>query len=103
MIDGDVESLVWGIFLGVSWAKILSNEECDLVQIRRKMERFLVGAFGQLCPRGGAPFRIVKQINGNAYKIDFLGDCIINVTFNVANLSPYYEDSEALMHEGDVR
>ncbi|GKV29618.1 hypothetical protein SLEP1_g38525 [Rubroshorea leprosula] len=37
---------------------------------------------------------IVEEINDNAYKIKLPGDYGVSATFNVADLSPYYEDHE---------
>jgi len=43
-------------------------------------------------PRADGPFEVVEKINGNAYKIDLLGDYGVSCTFNVADLSPYFAD-----------
>lgn len=37
-------------------------------------------------------FKILKQINDNAYKIEFYEDYTITATFNIADLSPHHED-----------
>ncbi|GKB52751.1 hypothetical protein Tco_0903504, partial [Tanacetum coccineum] len=54
------------------------------------------------------PFRVLKKINDNAYKIELPGHYNVSITFNVANLSPYKEDSDnesdsgsSLFQEGD--
>ena len=46
----------------------------------------------KLMPRADGPFEVVEKINGNAYKIDLLGDYGVSCTFNVADLSPYFAD-----------
>ncbi|GKF29656.1 hypothetical protein Tco_0095998, partial [Tanacetum coccineum] len=66
----------------------------DLVWIRLGKERFPVGRFGKLQPRADGPFRVLKRINDNAYKIDLPGTYNVSATFNVADLSPYVTDSE---------
>ncbi|GJX79141.1 hypothetical protein Tco_0327290 [Tanacetum coccineum] len=54
------------------------------------------------------PFRVLKKINDNAYKIELPGHYNVSITFNVADLSPYKEDSDDepdsgsnLFQEGD--
>ncbi|GJS20332.1 RNA-directed DNA polymerase [Tanacetum coccineum] len=69
-------------------------KEGDLVWIRLGKERFPVGRFGKLQPRADGPFRVLKRINDNAYKIDLPGTYNVSATFNVADLSPYVTDSE---------
>ena len=44
-------------------------------------------------PRAEGPFRIIGQLNDNAYKVDLLGDYGVFATFDVANLSPYLDDN----------
>ncbi|GJV16696.1 RNA-directed DNA polymerase [Tanacetum coccineum] len=51
-------------------------------------ERFPTGRFGKLQPRADGPFRVLKRINDNAYKIDLPGEYHVSATFNVADLSP---------------
>ncbi|GKG23564.1 hypothetical protein Tco_0391600, partial [Tanacetum coccineum] len=40
------------------------------------------------------PFRVLKKINDNTYKIKLPGHYNVSATFNVANLSPYNGDSD---------
>ncbi|GKD59212.1 RNA-directed DNA polymerase [Tanacetum coccineum] len=65
----------------------------DLVWIHLRKEHFLAGRFRKLKPRGDGPFRVLKKINDNAYKIELPGHYNVSATFNVADLSPYKEDS----------
>nr|GEV08519.1 reverse transcriptase domain-containing protein [Tanacetum cinerariifolium] len=53
-----------------------------------------VGHFGKLKSRGDGPFRVLKKINDNTYKIDLPGHCIVSTTFNVVDLSPNKGDSD---------
>jgi len=43
-------------------------------------------------PRADGPFEVLEKINDNASKVDLLGEYGVSCTFNVANLSPYFED-----------
>ncbi|GJU41484.1 RNA-directed DNA polymerase [Tanacetum coccineum] len=67
--------------------------EGDLVWIHLRKEHFLTGHFGKLKPQGDGPFRVLKRINDNAYKIELPGHYNVSATFNVADLSPYKGDS----------
>ncbi|GKB89030.1 RNA-directed DNA polymerase, partial [Tanacetum coccineum] len=63
----------------------------DLVWIHLRKERFPAGHFGKLKPRGDDPFRVLKKINDNAYKIELPGHYNVSATFSVADLSPIKE------------
>ncbi|GJX07267.1 RNA-directed DNA polymerase [Tanacetum coccineum] len=47
-----------------------------------------------LKPRGDGPFRVLKKINDNAYKIELPSYYNVSATFNVADFSPYKGDSD---------
>lgn len=69
--------------------------EGDLVWIHLRKERFPRGRYGKLQPRADGPFKILKKIGDNAYKVELPGDYGVSATFNVADLSPYVgEESE---------
>nr|GEW98382.1 transposon Ty3-I Gag-Pol polyprotein [Tanacetum cinerariifolium] len=57
-------------------------------------ERFPTWRFGKLKPRGDGPFRILKKINDNAYKIKLPSNYNVFATFNVADLSTYKGGSD---------
>lgn len=65
-------------------------------------EEIIVCAFGKLKSQAVGLFRTIKWINNNSCNVDLYGDNNIYSTFNVANLSQYYEDLEAPLDEGDV-
>ncbi|GKV20583.1 hypothetical protein SLEP1_g30682 [Rubroshorea leprosula] len=69
-------------------------KEGDWVWIHLRKERFPNRPNVKLSPRADGPFQIVEKFNDNAYKIKLPGDYGVSATFNVANLSPYYEDHE---------
>ncbi|GJY22596.1 reverse transcriptase domain-containing protein, partial [Tanacetum coccineum] len=55
-------------------------------------ERFPSGRYGKLQDRADGPFRVLRRINDNAYKIDLPGNYGVSATFNVADLAPYTDD-----------
>lgn len=60
----------------------------DEVWIHLRKERF-----PKLQARRDGPFTIVQKINDNAYKVELPGDYGVAATFNVADLSPFVEDT----------
>nr|CAD1839672.1 unnamed protein product [Ananas comosus var. bracteatus] len=67
-------------------------KEGDLVWMHLRRERFPQERHGKLKPRADGPFKVLKRIGENAYKIELPGDYNVSATFNIADLSPYYED-----------
>ena len=47
-------------------------------------------------PRSDGPFEVLETIGPNAYKIDLPSDYGVSASFNVADLSPYYDEHEEL-------
>ncbi|KAJ9541339.1 hypothetical protein OSB04_027845 [Centaurea solstitialis] len=68
--------------------------EGDLVWVHLRRERFPQGRFGKLQPRADGPFRVLRRLNDNAYKIDLPGHYKVSATFNVADLAPYVPEVE---------
>uniref|UniRef100_A0A251TRQ2 RNA-directed DNA polymerase n=1 Tax=Helianthus annuus TaxID=4232 RepID=A0A251TRQ2_HELAN len=73
--------------------RVVFNEG-DLVWIHLSKARFPGGRFGKLQPRADGPFRVLKRINDNAYKIDLPGHYNVSATFNVADLSPFVPEED---------
>ena len=64
----------------------------DLVWIHLSKNRFPSKWKFKLMPRVDRPFRVIKMVNDNAYKVDLPDEYNISATFNVKDLSPYLED-----------
>jgi hypothetical protein len=64
----------------------------DLVWIHLRKERFPNQPNAKLSPRADGPFKIVQKINDNAYKVELPGSYGVSATFNVSDLSPYFDD-----------
>ena len=47
-------------------------------------------------PRSDGPFEIIEKIGPNAYEVDLPGEHGVSAIFNVADLSPYYDEDEGL-------
>ncbi|GKC84243.1 hypothetical protein Tco_1139960, partial [Tanacetum coccineum] len=75
-------------------SKQVVYKEGDLVWIHLRKERFPLDRFGKLQARADGPFRVLKRINNNAYKIELPRHYNVSATFNVADLSPYEGDSD---------
>nr|GEW29765.1 transposon Ty3-I Gag-Pol polyprotein [Tanacetum cinerariifolium] len=75
------------------WGGLVRKELTILSRLKSCIGAFSAGRFGKLKPRGDGPFRVLKKINDNAYKIELPGHYNVFATFNVADLSPYKGDS----------
>jgi len=64
----------------------------DLVWIHLKKERFPSKRKSKLMPWSDGPFEIIEKVGPTAYKVDHPGDYGVSATFNVSDLSPYFED-----------
>ena len=74
--------------------KPVAFKEGDLVWIHLRKERFPNKRSSKLMPQADGPFRVLQRIEENAYTIELPGDYGVSKTFNVSDLSPYYEDQE---------
>ena len=79
--------------------KPLVFQEGDLVWLHLRKDRFPNERNSKLKPRGDGPFKILKRINNNAYKLDLPKDKYsVHDSFNINDLSPFHgppSDDEA--------
>jgi hypothetical protein len=63
-----------------------------LVAFEKK--RFLDLRKSKFMPRADGPFKVLKKINENAYKLGLHADFGVSPTFNIADLEPYLREDE---------
>ncbi|XP_073355047.1 uncharacterized protein [Aegilops tauschii subsp. strangulata] len=71
--------------------KKVTFEPGDLVWIHLRKDRFLEKRKSKPMPRGDGPFKVLAKINDNAYKIELPEDYAVSPTFNIADLSPCFD------------
>jgi transposase InsO family protein len=82
-------------------------EPGDLVWLHLRKDRFPELRKSKLMPRAAGPFKVLQQINENAYKLDLPTDFGVSPTFNIADLKPYLGEGDELesgttqMQEGE--
>jgi hypothetical protein len=68
----------------------------DLVWLHLRKEWFPDLRKSKLMPRVDGPFKVLKKINENAYKLDLPTDFGVTPTFNIAYLKPYLREEDEL-------
>ena len=68
----------------------------DLVWLHLRKDRFPDLRKSKLMPRADGPFKIIKKINDNAYKLELPPDFGVSPTFNIADLKPYLGEEDEL-------
>lgn len=63
----------------------------DLVWLHLSKERFPSKRKSKLDARSDGPFKVLEKINDNAYRLELPGDYGVSATFNIADLSPFFE------------
>ena len=79
---------------GNKYRKYAQFQSRDLVWVHLRKERFPNKRKSKLMPRSDGPFEVIEKVGPNAYKIDLPGECVVSTIFNVADLSPYYDEGE---------
>jgi hypothetical protein len=78
-----------------------------LVWLHLRKERFPDLRKPKLMPRADGPFKVLKKINENAYKLHLPAYFGVSPTFNIADLKPYVGEEDELesrttqMQEGE--
>jgi len=70
-------------------------EPGDLVWVHLRKDRFPEPRKNKLQPRADGPFKVLRKINDNAYEIDVPSTYGVSISFNVANLSPFFGSEES--------
>jgi hypothetical protein len=73
-----------------------------LVWLHLKKDRFPELRKSKLMPRAVGPFKVLHQINENAYKLDLPIDFRVSPTFNIADLKPYLGEGDELESRTNV-
>ena len=68
----------------------------DLVWLHLRKDRFPDLRKSKLMPRADGPFKVLKKINDNAYKLELPADFGVSPTFNIADLKPYLGEEDEL-------
>jgi hypothetical protein len=93
--------------IGDKGRKQLNFAPGDLVWLHLRKEWFPDLRKSKLMPRAHGPFKVLKKINENAYKLDLPADFGVSLTFNIADLMPYFWEEDDLesrttqMQEGE--
>jgi len=61
-----------------------------------RKERFSSKRKSKIMPRSDGPSEILEKVRPNAYKVDLPGEYGISATFNVADLSPCFEENKEI-------
>jgi hypothetical protein len=76
--------------------KQLDFKPGDLVWLHLRKERFPDLRKSKLIPRADGPFKVLENINENAYKLDLPADFGVSPILNIADLKPYLGEEDEL-------
>jgi hypothetical protein len=92
---------------GSKGKKHVTFESGDMVWLHWRKDHFPTLRRSKLMPRVVGPFKVLTNINDNAYILDLLAEFGVSTSFNVADLKPYLGEDEELsprttsVQEGD--
>ena len=78
-------------------------EEGDWVWLHLRKDRFPKKRKSQLSPRGDGPFKVLKRVNDNAYRLELPKEYDVHATFNVADLIPFAGGTDDEVEISDFR
>ena len=78
-------------------------EEGDWVWLYLRKDRFPKQRKSKLSPRGDGPFKVLKRVNDNAYRLQLPEGYDMHATFNVADLIPFAGRTEDEEETTDLR
>jgi hypothetical protein len=68
--------------------KHVTFEAGDMVWLHLRKDRFSALRHSKLMPRAAGPFKVLTNINDNAYVLDLPAEFGVSTSFNVADLKP---------------
>jgi hypothetical protein len=74
----------------------LDFEPGDLVWLHLRKKQFPDLRKSKLMRRADGPFKVLKRINENAYKLNLFVNFRVSPTFNIVNLQPYLGEEYVL-------
>jgi hypothetical protein len=74
---------------GSKGKKHVTFESGDMVWLHLIKDRFPTLCCSKLIPRAASPFKVLTEINDNAYILDLPTEFGVSTSFNVADLKPY--------------
>jgi len=77
-------------------------EEGDWVWLHLRKYRFPKKRKSKLSPRGNGPFKVLKRVNDNAYRLELPEEYDVHATFN-ANLIPFADGTDDEAEISDLR
>ena len=83
-------------FAGDKGRRELIFEPGDLVWLHLRKNRLPELKKSKLMPRADGPFKVLENINDNAYRLNLPADFGVSPTFNIADLTPYLGEEDGL-------
>jgi len=77
--------------------------EGDWVWLHLRKYRFPKQRKSKLSPQGDSPFKVLKRVNGNAYRIKLSEEYDVHATFNIADLIHFASGTDDEVKTTDLR